>query len=210
MEGLLMGGVTAQVNSWISADLNHWGDSDLVAESLGGNSAAWEALIMRYRRLIYSIPIKVGLSDSDAADVFQFVCLRLFEKLSSLRNRGRVGPWLLTTATRESWRVAACRRRERYDLDMGEEYDLGYLSEIPTTEIPADERMASVEQQQILREAVESLPKREKNLIDLLFYQKDKLSYKEIARRMNMPVSSVGPTRARCLEKLKVIIEDRI
>ena len=67
-----------------------------------------------------------------------------------------------------------------------------------------------LEQQQLVREALESLPERCRNLLTMLFYEKDELSYAEIARRMAMPVPSVGPTRARCLEKMKKLLQGKL
>ena len=67
-----------------------------------------------------------------------------------------------------------------------------------------------LEQQQLVREAVESLPERCRHLLTMLFYEKDELSYADIGRRLGMPVSSVGPTRARCLEKMKRLLQGRL
>ena len=67
-----------------------------------------------------------------------------------------------------------------------------------------------LEQQQAVRQAVGALPERCKDLVTLLFYKKDDLSYTEIARQMDMPVASIGPTRARCLEKLKKLLQGKI
>ena len=60
-------------------------DRELIAACLEGDAGAWEALIVRYQRLIYSIPLKARLSTDDAADIFQSVCLKLYEKLATLR-----------------------------------------------------------------------------------------------------------------------------
>src|SRR5690242_13595765 len=82
-------------------------DGALIAACLRGEHAAWDALIQRYQRLIYSIPLKSRLSTDDAADIFQSVCLKLFEKLSTLREHEKISSWLITTTTRECWRVSA-------------------------------------------------------------------------------------------------------
>ena len=86
-------------------------DSQLIEGCLAGDNSAWEALISRYSRLIYSIPLKSRLSPDDAADIFQSVCLKLYEKLDTLRDHDRISSWLITTTTRECWRVAARNRR---------------------------------------------------------------------------------------------------
>jgi len=184
-------------------------DRELLRACLEGNPAAWEALIVRYQRLIYSIPIRLGLSTNDAADVFQSVCVKLIESLSSLRDLDRISAWLTTTAKRESWRVAARRRREYIALPLvggdGQDQSIDIASSAP----PADEQHQLIEQQQILREAVDALPERCRNLITLLFYQDAKTSYADTARKMNIPLNSMGATRARCLAKLKKLLEGK-
>ena len=80
------------------------GDRELLSACLQGDAKAWEALIARYQRLIYSIPINMRLSPNDAADVFQSVCLKLLENLSTLRNQDKLSSWLTITTRRESWR----------------------------------------------------------------------------------------------------------
>jgi RNA polymerase sigma factor (sigma-70 family) len=186
------------------------GDRELIVACLEGDSTAWETLITRYQRLIYSIPMKARLSPDDAADIFQSVCLKLYEKLATLRDHERVSSWLITTTTREVWRVAAHNRRDAKNMASGDEEDRDVLSQIPSTGPLADEQRQALEQQQIVRQSVEALPERCRNLVTMLFYEKDELSYADIARRMNMPVPSVGPTRARCLEKLKKLLQDKI
>ncbi len=190
----------------IAENLAERSDPELVAACLDGSHEAWEALLTRYQRLIYSIPLKSGLSADDAADIFQTVCLKLYEKLDTLRNHERISSWLITTTTRESWRVSARQRRDQHSISVDAENSSGALGEIVSTAPLADEERELLERQQIIREAVEVLPDRCRDLITMLFYQKDELSYAEIARRMNMPVPSVGPTRARCLDKLKKLL----
>lgn len=181
-------------------------DRQLIEACLAGESAAWEALISRYQRLIYSIPLKSRLSPDDAADIFQSVCLKLYEKLATLRDHGKISSWLITTATRECWRVAARNRREAPHAASGDDEDSEAIAGIPATAPLADEEREALERQQAVRQSVESLPERCRELLTMLFYQPDECSYAEIARRMNMPVPSVGPTRARCLEKLKKLL----
>lgn len=171
---------------------------------------AWEALIARYQRLIYAIPIKLGLSPNDAADVFQSVCLKLLEHLSTLRNQDKISSWLITTTRRESWRLARHRRREHVIApdESGDSPD--EWSQLPDRQVPLDEQQATLEQQQILRQAVEQLPERCRQLITLLFYSVTDLSYNEIARQLDIPRDSMGPTRARCLARLKKLLEGKL
>lgn len=193
-----------------AADLAERDDRSLMTACLDGDHAAWAALIARYQRLIYSIPIKARLSQDDAADIFQSVCLKLYEKLSTIRDSERISSWLITTTSRECWRLSARNRRENVPARSSEDDDVGFEKEIPATAPLADEQREVLEQQLIVRWGVEALPERCRELITMLFYQMDELSYADIARRMKMPVPSIGPTRARCLEKLRKLLEGRI
>jgi RNA polymerase sigma factor (sigma-70 family) len=86
---------------------------------------------------------------------------------------------------------------------------LDAIAEIPASAPLADEERELLERQQAVRGSLESMPERCRDLLTMLFYQADDLSYAEIARRMNIPVPSVGPTRARCLEKLKKLLHGK-
>jgi RNA polymerase sigma factor (sigma-70 family) len=185
-------------------------DPELVEECLNGDAAAWEALVFRYQRLIYSIPVKLGFSQDDAADVFQSICLKLVEKLETLRDHKKLGSWLITATTRECWRKAAISRREvagAFPAGDGQDEE---LLNVPAEQMLPVETHVMLQQQQLVREAVAALPERCRRLINMLFYEKDELSYADIARSMKMPVASVGPTRARCLEKLKKLLDGKL
>src|ERR1044071_9540380 len=96
-----------------SAKLTEPSARELVADCLKGDNSAWEALILCYRRLIYSLPKKARMSDDDAADIFQSVCLKLYQKLSTLRSEEKLASWLIKITMRECWHVIARQRRER-------------------------------------------------------------------------------------------------
>ena len=185
-------------------------DRALVRACLAGDSEAWEALIGRYQRLIYSIPIRAGFSPVDAADIFQSVCVKLLEKLSTLRKQEKISSWLMTITTRECWRVVERRRRETEPRIYDDDYEQDIASRLASEEPLADQQRIDFERQQRVRDAVEVLPERCRLLITLLFYSKDEQSYADIARQIKVPVNSVGPTRARCLQKLKRILEGTI
>lgn len=185
-------------------------DRSLVEACLKGDSQAWEALILRYQRLIYSIPIRAGFSPVDAADIFQSVCVTLLEKLATLRKQERISSWLMTITTRECWRVVEKRRRETEPRIYGEDYELDISSRLASAEPLADQQRIAFERQQAVRDAIAALSERCRTLISLLFYSKEEPSYADIARQIKVPVNSVGPTRARCLQKLKRILEGKI
>jgi RNA polymerase sigma factor (sigma-70 family) len=192
-------------NKFIESD-----DRKIIEACLQGEMSAWEALIVRYQRLIYSIPLKARLSQDDAADIFQAVCLKLYEKLETLRDHEKLSAWIITTTTRESWRLLARQKRE-VSVDEPDSEDDGQPFNLLASDAPlADEQRMMLEQQQTIRQAVAALPERCKNLVTMLFYKKDDLSYTDIARQLDMPVASIGPTRARCLEKLKKLLHGKI
>src|SRR5215467_15888341 len=136
-----------------ASNFNEVEDRALVAGCLEGDHAAWEALIRRYQRLIYSIPIKARLSQEDAADIFQSVCLKLYEKLNTIRDSERISSWLITTTSRECWRIAARKRRD--SIPSGSDDENSNLIEIPATGLMADEEREVVERQLQVRQAVE-------------------------------------------------------
>jgi RNA polymerase sigma factor (sigma-70 family) len=180
-------------------------DRDLVSRCLEGDESAWEALIRRYQRLVYSIPIRYGMGEEVAADIFQSVCVLLLEHLATLKDRGKLASWIITTTTRECWRVSHRLRREAPIGEMIEDDD-PILPETQDERPLAEEEQLRLEEQQHVREAVQALPDRCRRLLELLYYDEAQPSYEEISRRMEMPVPSIGPTRARCLEKLRKML----
>jgi RNA polymerase sigma factor (sigma-70 family) len=194
----------------MTGDYPKQNDRELIADCINGVPDAWEFLLVRYQRLIYSIPIKMGLSPNDAADVFQAVCLKLLENMSKLRHKDRISSWLTVTTRRESWRIAAQKKREHVTSFYDRDEAASVLSELPSTTAPLDRELEVIELQQILRDAVEQLPDRCRQMIKMLFYQEGDMSYVEIARRLGIPRTSMGPTRARCLAKLRKLLEDKL
>lgn len=152
----------------------------------------------------------LGFSPVDAADIFQAVCLKLFQKLATLRKLEKISSWLMTTTTRECWRVVEKRRRETQPPIYDEGYERDIVSQLASEEPLADQQRIAFERQQAVRDAIEGLSERCRSLINLLFYAKDKPAYPEIARLLKLPLNSVGPTRARCLQKLKRKLEGKI
>ena len=183
-------------------------DRELVEACLSDNSAAWEALIRRYERLIYSVPIRLGLSPQEAVDIFQAVCFIMFKKLATLRNHERLYSWLITTTTRECWRAGAQKRREIERSQSNGQNGSSPAGEPPSAEQLAYERRLAEERQEVVRRAMSQLPERCRNLLTMLYFLSEETSYEEVARSLNIPVSSVGPTRGRCLAKLKRILSD--
>ena len=174
------------------------GDPELISLCLKGDTQAWESLILRYKRLIYSIPVKFAFSPSDCSDVFQSVCLRLIEHLGELKDESKVSGWLITTTTRQCIHVRALKRRETSTED-------GYDEPADPSD-NLEEIRIQIQAQQNVREAVDQLAERCRKLLDLLYFDPKDPSYEYIAQTMQMPVASIGPTRARCLDKLRTVL----
>ncbi len=177
-------------------------DPELVAMCLNGDARAWEALIMRYRRFIYSIPVKFGFRAADASDVFQTVCLKLIEHLHEVKDENKLSAWLATITTRQCLSLMSARYREAATADDD-------FEDPPDPGKNLEEVRILTEQQQAVRDCVQDLPSRCRSLIEMLYFDVRSLSYQEISQEIGMPVASIGPNRARCLEKLKKILQQR-
>jgi RNA polymerase sigma factor (sigma-70 family) len=176
-------------------------DPELIEACLNGKNRAWETLLVRYQRLIYSIPLRYGLPEHDANDIFQDVSLLLLETLPRLRDRQRLGAWLAITTRRECWRMLHNRRRS-----ASEPGPLPLDDQIPSPSY-AEEDFLALERQSVLRAAISRLDIPCRDLLSLLFYSEPRLSYTEIAHQLTIPTGSIGPTRTRCLEKLMKLLE---
>ncbi len=175
-------------------------DSQLIAACLAGDGAAWNQLVERYQRLVYSVALRQGLTAEDAEDVFQAVFVILLGKLDTCRDHDRLAGWLTTITRREAWRVQ--RERAAHAQGAGEA-----LATQPSVEPSPESAVQQMEEQDVVRQAVERLGPRCRLLLRRLFYSGEQPSYADIAREFGMPEGSIGPTRARCLERLRAILE---
>jgi RNA polymerase sigma factor (sigma-70 family) len=140
------------------------------------------------------------LMESDAADVFQATWLRLLEHIDRLEQPARVGSWLAATARHECLRSLAARKKVVLMHD-----DVA-LNEGVTHEPEIDEQLLAEERAQVVREALSRLPWRWRRLVELLMADPP-ASYAEISDQLGLPVGSIGPTRGRCLERLRVLLQ---
>src|SRR5262249_58060401 len=143
------------------------------------------------QRLIYSIARKLSRSPEDAADVFQQVCLELYQRLSDLRDVETLPAWLIIVTRRQAgavWKSGRMLVPLKDDFPALEDY------------------IGAIENEHLVESAMLDLPERCRLLINLLYLYPSPLSYAAVAERLGMPVSSIGPTRARCLEKLRKLL----
>jgi RNA polymerase sigma factor (sigma-70 family) len=179
-------------------------DAALVRRCLAGDASAWAALVGRYQRLVYAIVRRMGLDEHTAADVFQTVFARLMEQLPRVKDPQRLQAWIVTTAKREGLLLLRTSRRTvsmtRVDESGTESDDWDLPDETPI----AEEALAALQQQHQVRLAMERLDARCRDLLTLVFRDEDDtLTYEEVSRRLGLPVGSIGPTRSRCLDKLR-------
>ncbi len=170
-------------------------DDELISQCLAGQQSAWEELITRYEKLIYSTALRTGLESYEADEVFQNVCMIWLKELKHLRQTTSLGAWLVTTTRRECW---ALWRHEKAKLEELDE-------KLASDESP--EKIAQhVEDAKKVQSAFKQLGEPCHQLLWRLYFNEEKSSYAEIARDLNIPPNSIGPTRSRCLEKLKTIL----
>ncbi len=178
-------------------------DRTLIANCIAGDRYAWGLLIERYERLIFSIPLRYGMSESQAADIFQDVCLIMLNKLEQLHNEERLAAWLATVTRRECWKTM--QRRDAAGYDDPERLLNG---QVAPTDDPGDV-MAEWESWEAVRRGLDEIEERCRRLLHLLYFESPQPSYTEIAADLGLPTGSIGPTRARCLKKLQRAIVGR-
>jgi RNA polymerase sigma factor (sigma-70 family) len=180
-------------------------DAELITRCLGQDADAWETLVRRYQRLIISVALKSGLTQDDALDVLQSVCLILLRKLQTLKSQDKLSAWLIIVTKHESWRF----KERRGGADFLEDEDWERIAEAADTSTPnPDEMVLHVERQHLIRRAESLLSEQCRRLLALLFSDLEPVSYAGISRELGIPVASIGPTRGRCLSKMKEILHE--
>lgn len=181
-------------------------DEKLLQACRRGDGVAWEMLVKRYQKLIYTIPRRAGLDEDEAADVFQEVFITLFEKLDGIEHPERLHAWLVTTARRKTWRQISRRRTLQQPTDSAEAGEKEFEN-LPADAPLPDEVLMKLEEQHRVRTALNALDERCRKLLTVLFYSVETPPYSEIAATLGVPEGSIGPTRARCLQKLLKTLE---
>ena len=169
----------------------------LVTRARNGERQAWDALVERYAPLIWSICRRHRLEAADAEDAAQNIWLKLVDHLDNIRDPAALPGWLATTTRRECSRILRTARRPR---DAGHALAAGV---IPDNHAQAAEQdLLAAERHAALREAFGQLPPGCQQLLALLI-EDPALSYAEISARLGVPAGSIGPSRRRCLDKLR-------
>jgi RNA polymerase sigma factor (sigma-70 family) len=176
-------------------------DARLVERCLGGDRRAWQALVQRHERLVYGVARSYRLVEPDLGDVFQEVFAALVRGLPRLRDARALVRWLASTTDRIA-RTTALRRRRELALS----HDPGGIEALPSGAPEVGSDLDTLEDQAMIRLALAGLPEGCRRLLTALYYEDPPLPYAAIARRLRMPIGSLGPTRARCIERMRTLL----
>lgn len=177
------------------------GDLELIEGCRRGDRDAWEGLIRRYRGVIYGIAVRwYGLSESEASDVFQEVCMALLEGLSSIEKPDSLQAWVMAVSVRTSRRMRS--EAERHGRALAEEPAL------PAADADSPEGI-SLLARALVREAVDRMEGRCREIIQLRFFSESPMPYQEIAARLGLAPGSIGSIRARCFKQLQLQLRSK-
>jgi RNA polymerase sigma factor (sigma-70 family) len=177
--------------------------TELVTAARTGDDRAWEVLVQRYQPLIASTARHFRLRGPDVEDVVQTVWLRVFNKLHNLREPRAMAGWIETATVNVCLTLLKeLRRTVPQDLHLYDVADAAPFLERHGEQYDTDEVLIRRENQRAVRRGIAELSHKHQELLSLLA-EDPPLSYKQISERLGMPLGSIGPTRARCLEKLR-------
>jgi RNA polymerase sigma factor (sigma-70 family) len=187
-------------------------DARLVAECQAGSEVAWDALLDRYEGFICAVALRLGAAAADVDDIYQEVCLKLFRHLGDLRQSDRLTAWLGAIVRQEVWRRHRQARSRPVQVSLEEKVARSEDSQTVADDLPAtaqtpEETLLASEREFFVRRGLESLSPECRLLLELL-YGDEGVSYGEAARSLNVPLGSIGPRRARCLERLRRSLQD--
>lgn len=179
-----------------------WTDKRLVDECLKSNDQAWSALVDKYKNLVYSVILKYRARPEEAADLFQSVWLDAYNDLPKLRKRDAFKSWLISLTTHKCYHWKKRQKRQEFHevIDVEPEE-----LELETAETPTF--LEELERDQLVRDAILTLPPRCQEMIQLLFFTSPALPYKEVAERLGLATGSIGFIRGRCLKRLQAALE---
>ncbi|MFZ2911444.1 MAG: sigma-70 family RNA polymerase sigma factor [Candidatus Desulfobacillus denitrificans] len=171
--------------------------TQLLARCVESDQAAWTVLVREFSGLVFALARRSGLREDACEEVAQTVFLELSRNIAGLREPKALVAWLMTSARRESWRVA--RRASRAGM-TGQDVDRAAA-------FPDEPQFEQLERHYRIRQAFENLGERCRELLARLYLRTPPASYDLISSELGMPIGSIGPTRARCIARLAELIE---
>ena len=179
-------------------------DAALVRRCRSGDQTAWNELVDRYQRLIYAVPRRAGLSEEQAADVFQEVFVTLLEKIDDIREPDKIRSWMVTTAKFKTWGIIR-GAKDHYAPATEEEMD-AEMAAIADGSPLADEMLIEVEEQHMIRSAIKLIEERCQKILSMIYLCDPAASYAEVAAAIGVGETSISPLRTRCLKKLEKVL----
>ncbi len=169
--------------------------TELLSRCRLGDAGAWDQLVARYERLVFSVAVRNGLDREDAAEVTQVTFVALLDSIGRLKDDERLSYWLMTVARRQAWRLRSRRDRETSWSDRS-------VAEVD----PIDdwERVA------VVHDALQGLGDPCRELLVALYFDPAEPSYAEVAERMGRAIGGIGPMRGRCLKHLRELLAQDI
>jgi RNA polymerase sigma factor (sigma-70 family) len=178
-------------------------DRSLIRACRRGDVGAWQRLLDRYERLVFSVPRRYGLSHEDAADITQLTFTILIQSMDTLAEDSNLGAWLITVARRHTWRLLDRNRRKAASE---------HVSWGGATTLLASNESEGIEHWELsdwLNHGLSLVSKDCRDLLSALYLEPEQPSYADVAARLGMAVGSVGPTRIRCLKRLRRVLGEK-
>lgn len=179
-------------------------DRELILACRKGRAGAWKDLLDKYERLVYSIPLRHGLSRHDAADISQLTFTILIQNLDTLPDDSHLGAWLSTVARRHTWRLLERNRRESASEHLESMDSKGNSVLLGKGDSDTVEHW---ELSEYLDHGLSQLGEPCQGLLRALYFQPERPSYAEISEQFGLPLGSIGPMRGRCLKRLRKKLE---
>lgn len=201
--------VRVSIHQMGSVPMNQPTNQELMERCRHGDATAWQRLVQRYARLVHSVPVRYGLTPSEVDDIGQEVFMALAQQLHQILDPESLPAWLLTTARRASWRALQRRKQEQplSAIDLSEAHAQESLKPIGNTAPSMQQLLQGWQQQEALNQGFTMLGERCRQLLTMIFLDPGEPSYEEISSQLTIPKGSIGPTRNRCLQQLRTILE---
>lgn len=184
----------------------HRTDEELVRACRDADESAWEAVVYKYQNLLFSIPRRAGLGKDLAGDVLQDVFTTLYLKLDQLEKPQFLRAWLVTTTKHKTMHLIHRETRGRpRSIDDGENESAFEIADrLPLV----DDVLVQLEREEQIENAFKEIDERCRRLLLLLYFDDEKVAYTEVSETLGIPLGSIGPTKARCLQKLLKFIPE--
>jgi len=160
-----------------------------------GDSGGLDDLVRLLSPVLWQVVRATGLDRERAEDVVQTTWIALVDHADSITSPQGIAAWLCTSARREAWRAGRQATRERPVEDQVLAHGL------PDQESP-EHQVILDDEAELVRQCLGRLPERCQKLLRIVAAG-PRPNYTEVAHTLGMPVGSIGPTRGRCLDKLR-------